>query len=101
VTTAGIGSDDERDEETQGKAKTRREWATVAQNRTQNERGNLGHSCLPFSKAGLGYLFTESESVAIHCTLRRERESEGRENEGSKGVATKERTEGKNYGTAK
>ena len=34
----------------------------------------MGRSCLPFGKAGLGYLYIESESVAIQCTLHRERE---------------------------
>jgi hypothetical protein len=36
----------------------------------------MGRSCLPFGKARLGYLYVESESVAIQCTLRRERDSE-------------------------
>jgi hypothetical protein len=25
----------------------------------------MGHSCLPFGKAGLGYLYIESKSIAI------------------------------------
>jgi hypothetical protein len=50
---AGIGSDDESDEETQEATKTRREWATVARKHA-NEWENVGRSCLLFSKAGLG-----------------------------------------------
>ena len=39
----------------------------------------MGHSCLLFSKAGLGiYIESKGESVAIHCTLYREREKGGK-----------------------
>ena len=42
-----------------------------------NERGKTGPICLPFSEASAGYLY-ESESVAIQCTLHREREGKGK-----------------------
>ena len=42
--------------------------------RKRSEKGESGLICLLFSKAGLGILYSESESAAIQCTLRRERE---------------------------
>ena len=40
MVTAGIGSDDERDEETRSETKRDGDWATVARKRTQNKGEN-------------------------------------------------------------
>ena len=57
---------------TQREEDGKRKWAAVVRERTEMKQERLGRSCLPFSKAGLGYLYDVSESVAIQCTLRRE-----------------------------
>jgi hypothetical protein len=75
-----------RDEEnTQRERKTRRRVASVARKRTQTKIEINSATVACFSaKQGLGIYTIESEYVAIHCTLRRERECGGRENEKSK-----------------
>ena len=35
----------------------------------QTKGKKLGHSCLPFGKAGLRYLYVKSKSIAIQCML--------------------------------
>ena len=57
----------------------RREWATVARNAHKRKRTNWAAVACLSAKQGLGVLYAESESVAIQCTLRRERERWGEE----------------------
>jgi hypothetical protein len=77
------GERGERGERTQGNEKTSREWATVAPKHTHANEMEKGWATVACSSAkqGFWYLYAESESVAIQCTLRREREGGGKGNE--------------------
>jgi hypothetical protein len=73
---ARVRANGKRDEETQIETEMRqRLGCSCPEMHTNERRENLGHSCLLFSKAGLGiYIESKGKSVAIYYTLRRERE---------------------------
>ena len=71
IATAGDGSwASEQNEGTRTRTETRQRRATVAQRRTQTKEGEWGHSCLPFSRATLGYLLSPSCSDTLYATER-------------------------------